>query len=421
MIFEQDGWQEIISTLRKNRLRSVLTAFGVFWGIFMLIIMLGSGNGLRNGEIQRFNKTVTNSVFIWTNPTTKPYKGFPRGRRFYFDNDDVKALRENIPEIKYLAPRCRIRASSEGANNVTRGLNSGAFTIYGDSPEITNINSIKISSGRFINPLDQQYKRKVAVLGTRVEEVLFESDEDPIGEYIEINGVYFQVVGTFIVESLNENDEDRQTIFIPQTTFQQVYNWGNTVAWLSITSIDGIPVSEVEKKVIPFLARRHDIALDDVHAFGHFNLEKIYKKVMGLFSGIRGLTWFVGIFSLLAGVIGVSNIMLVIVKERTKEIGIRRAIGATPWAIIKQIILETILLTSFAGYAGLVVGVAVMELTAKPLVGMESKMEMFKNPGVDLGVGIIAICILILSGALAGLIPAKRAVSVKPVDAIRNE
>ena len=421
MIFERDSWQEIISTLRKNRLRSLLTAFGVFWGIFMLIVMLGSGNGLKNGVFQRFEKAATNSVFIWTNPTTKPYKGFPRGRAFYFDDGDVKALRDNISEIKYLAPRCRIRASSEGANNVTRRLMSGAFTIYGDSPEILSIYSIKMDSGRFINNLDMLNKRKVAVLGTRVKEVLFEADEDPIGKYIEINGTYFQVVGTFVIEGLNENDEDRETIFIPLTTFQQVYNWGNLVAWLSITSIDGIPASNVEKKAISLLARRHDVAPDDIHAFGHFNVEKEFKKVKGLFNGINGLIWFVGIFSLIAGVIGVSNIMLIIVKERTREIGIRRAIGATPWAIIKQIILETILLTSFAGYAGLVVGVAAIELSAKLLKGMEGKMEMFKNPGVDFNVGIMALFILIISGALAGLIPAKRAITIKPVDAIRNE
>jgi len=421
MIFERDNWQEIISTLRKNRLRSVLTAFGVFWGIFMLIIMLASGNGLHNGAMQDFNKLATNSVFIWTEQTTKPYKGYPRGRRFYFNDDDIEALKYNIPEIKYLAPRCRIRASSEGANNVTRGLKSGAFTIIGDYPEITHIYSFIIISGRFINNLDLDNKRKVAVIGTRVNEVLFDSNEDPIGKYIEINGVYFQVVGTFRIESLNENDEDRLTIFIPLTTFQQVYNYGNLIGWFSITSIEGVPASEVEKKAISFLARRHSVAPDDIHAFGHVNVEKEYNKITGLFIGIRGLIWFVGIFSLIAGVIGVSNIMLVIVKERTREIGIKRAIGATPWAIIRQIILETILLTSFAGYAGLVVGVATIELVSKLLEGVEGKLEMFKNPAVDFNVGVTALLILVISGALAGLIPAKRAISVKPVDAIRNE
>ena len=421
MIFERDNWQEIISTLRKNRLRSALTAFGVFWGIFMLIIMLGSGNGLQNGATREFHRLATNSVFIWTKPTTKPYKGFPRGRRFYFNDSDIKALKEHIPEIRYLAPRCRIRASSEGANNVTRDLKSGAFTIIGDYPEILQIYAVTLESGRFINALDLQNRRKVAIIGTRVKEVLFDKEEDPIGKHIEINGVYFLVVGTFTIESLKENDEDKQTIYIPLTTFQQVYNYGKVIGWFSMTSIGGVPASKVEKDAISLLAKRHSVAPDDIHAFGHWNIEKQYKKITGLFTGIRGLIWFVGIFSLIAGVIGVSNIMLVIVKERTREIGIRRAIGATPWVIIRQIMLETILLTSFAGYAGLVVGVAAIELTAKLLEGVKGKMEMFQNPAVDFEVGITALIILIISGALAGLIPAKRAVSVKPVDAIRNE
>ena len=420
MFFERDNWQEIISTLRKNRLRSVLTAFGVFWGIFMLIIMLGSGKGLQNGVTREFNRLATNSVFIWTKPTTKPYKGFPRGRRFNFDDSDIKALKDSVPGIRYLAPRCRIRASSEGANNVTRGLKSGAFTVNGDYPEIVHIYSITITSGRFINEIDLKNKRKVAIIGTRVNEVLFDSDENPIGKHIEINGVYFLVVGTFIIESLNENNEDKQTIFIPLTTFQQAYNYGHIIGWFSITSMAGVPASEVEKKAISLLARRHSVAPDDTHAFGHVNMEKQYKKITGLFVGIRGLIWFVGVFSLIAGVIGVSNIMLVIVKERTREIGIKRAIGATPWAIIRQIILETILLTSFAGYAGLVIGVAAIELVSRLLEGVEGKLEMFQNPAVDFKVGITALTILIVSGALAGLIPAKRAISVKPVDAIRN-
>jgi putative ABC transport system permease protein len=281
--------------------------------------------------------------------------------------------------------------------------------------------SINILTGRFINALDIAHQRKVAVLGTRVLEVLFESDENPLGEYIEINGVYFQVIGTFEIESLNENEDDRQTIFIPLNTFQQVFNYGDMIHWFSITSIDGVPASTTEKKAISLLARRHSVHPDDIYAFGHFTIEKQFKRVNDLMAGIRLLIWFVGIFSLLAGVIGVSNIMLVIVKERTREIGIRRAIGATPFSIVKQILMETILLTSVAGYSGLVAGVLVLEFAAKALKGIEDKMEMFRNPGVDFNIGIIALGILIFAGALAGLIPAKRAISVRPVEAIRNE
>jgi putative ABC transport system permease protein len=421
MIFDKDNWLEIAGTLRQNKLRSFLTAFGVFWGIFMLIIMVAAGNGLYNGAMHDFQSLAANSVFLWTRPTTQPYKGFPRGRKFNFNNDDTEALRSHIPEIEYLAPRNQLGGFGK-VTNVTRGLKNGAFNVYGDYPEIAYISLMDIVAGRFINPMDLREKRKVAVIGTRVREILFDPDEDPVGRYILVKGVYFKVIGAF--ESRKEGDEadeETQAIFIPFTVFQQAFNYGNLVSWFSLTARKDVPASEVEKKAIAFLAERHKVSPDDVHAIGHWNTEKEFKKMTNLFIGINALIWFVGTCTLIAGVIGVSNIMLFVVKERTREIGIKRAIGATPFAVISQIILESVLLTTVAGYFGLVIGIGITEMAVAAMKGASGGSEFFKNPEVSLSVAVTALAVLILSGALAGLLPAKRAVSIKPVEAIRNE
>ena len=422
-MFDRDRWQEIFHTLRKNKLRTFMTAFGVFWGIFMLIIMLGSGAGLENGVSSGMGKFATNSFFIWTQRTTIPYKGFPRGRRFNFRNDDIQALRDNIPEIEYLAPKMRGWSAGDGSNNTIRNDRTGAFSIFGDVPEWNKIDPMDIIEGRFINNIDIKNRRKVAVIGTRVREVLFEPDEDPIGEYIQIQGIYFQVVGVFVPLNTNINfgGEKEQSIFIPFTTLQKTYNYGDIVGWFSITSIDEVPASEVEEKTMKFLAKRHSVHPDDEEAFGHFNLEENYKQMKGLFTGISGLIWIVGIGTLLAGVIGISNIMLVIVKERTKEIGIQRAIGATPMNVMSQIVIESVFLTSVAGYFGLAVGVALVEGINFALIKFNVDNEMFQNPEVDFNIAITALLILIVSGALAGIIPARRAVRIKPIDALRDE
>jgi len=420
MIFDKDNWQEILSALKKNKLRAVLTAFGVFWGVFMLIIMLGSGNGLQNGVTKDFKKIATNSVFIWPRRTTVSYKGFPQGRRFRFNNDDIKALKDNIPEIEYIAPRNKL-GGHRGISNVNRGQKNGAFSIYGDFPEISFIRLMDITDGRFMNHLDLKEKRKVAVIGARVFKILFGPGEDPIEQYIKIQGIHFKVVGVFNSKAVgDQEEEENQAIFIPFTTFQQAFNYGKRVSWFSLTSVKHVPVSKVEKKAIALLAARHHVAPDDIHAFGHWNTEKEFQKFVGLFRGIRILVWFVGTMTLIAGIIGVSNIMLVIVKERTREIGIRRAVGATPWKIISNIILESILLTAFAGYFGLVVGVGMLEAVSKGLKIFGNSSDMFQNPGVDFQIAIIALIVLIVSGILSGMIPAHRAVSIKPVDAIRN-
>jgi putative ABC transport system permease protein len=383
-LFDIDNWREIGNALTSNMLRTVLTALGVFWGIFMLVLMLGSGNGLENGVTQNYAGEATNSFYVWARSTTVPYRGLPTGRRFDLNNRDTEAIRQQVPEVEVVAPTNQL-GGYRGGNNVTRGVKAGAFNVMGDYPQILEVQAVRMTGGRFIDPLDIAERRKVAVIGSRVAEVLFEPGEDPIGQSIRINGVYFKVIGYF--ESMKPGEgstEDAQRISIPFTTFQQAFNYGDRVGWYAITARSGVPASVAEEKVLSVLRKRHRIA---------------------------------GIGTLTAGVIGVSNIMLVIVRERTHEIGIRRALGATPLSIVGQIVLEAILLTSTAGYLGLVAGMVLVELAARFVTGA----QMFINPYVSTASALQALAILVVAGTVAGLIPATRAIAISPVQALRSE
>ncbi len=420
-IFDIDNWQEIFSSLKKNKVRTFFTSFGVFWGIFMLVVMIGSGNGLKNGVMDDFGDFATNSFFMWTQRTSMPYKGFNRGRRFNFHNEDVKYLKDNVPEIGLIAPRLQA-GGYRGASNVVRGKETGAFNIYGDTPEFNKINPYTIVKGRFLNHKDLTDKRKVAVIGTSVVDILFKPGEEPIGEYIRIQGVYFKVVG--VIKSRqkgNEAERDENSIFLPFTTMQKTYNYGDIIGWFAITSKDNVPASEAEEKTIKVLKQKYKIHPDDTQAIGHFNVEKEFKKMNGLFGGINMLIWIVGAGTLLAGAIGVSNIMLIIIKERTKEIGVKRALGATPAEIVVQIILESVFLTALAGIIGMTIGVALLAAINYFMINNNIEADMFLNPEISFKTAVSALVILILSGVFAGLIPARRAISIKPVEALRDE
>ncbi|MEA3504488.1 MAG: ABC transporter permease [Bacteroidota bacterium] len=422
-MFDRDHWNEIFNTLKKNKWRTFFTAFGVFWGIFMLIIMVGSGAGLRNGVKSNLGDFATNSMFVWTQRTTMPYKGFNEGRRFYFDNEDTKALKNNFPQIKYLAPRLQ-GGSGGGRDNVVNGLKSGSFGMYGDDPIWNKIDPAEITVGRFLNNIDVEKRRKVVVIGSYVRKVMFDEDEDVIGKYLRIQGVYFQVIGVFkpAASNINFGGEKEKSVFMPYTAMQQVYNYGNMVHWYAITGEDGSSIADVEDDILEFLAKRHSVNPEDKEAFGFFNLGKEFEKISGLFTGINFLIWIVGIGTLFAGVIGISNIMLVIVKERTQEIGIQRAIGAPPSKIISQIISESIILTASAGYVGLLLGVGVIELLNMALVSQSGEGGgIFKNPEVDFNMALAALAILVVSGMLAGVIPALKTIKIKPIDALRAE
>ena len=413
-MFDLDKWQEIFITIGKNKLRTFLTVFGIGWGIFMIIILLGAGKGLQNGVERDFSAWATNSGFFWSRRTTISYGGYQPGRTIKFTNKDTDILRKKIPGLAYLAPRNQL-AGFNGGNVVTYRNQSGNFRVNGDYPGYINIQRVKMAKGRFINDFDISDNRKIAVIGRNVKDVLFE-DSNPIGKYIKINGVNFKVVGLFDSRRTGEQaDRDTQTIYLPFTTFQKAFNYGNRVGWYAYAVKPGYKVSEVEEAILTNLRKRHSIHPLDVDAIGTNNLEEEFAEISGLFSGINVFTWFVGISTLLAGVIGVSNIMLIIVKERTKEIGIRKALGATPWSIISLVIQESIFLTAIGGYVALVIGVVIIELIA----GVVPDEGFLGTPEVDIKVAVGALALLIFGGALAGIMPARKAASVSPIEAIR--
>ena len=422
-MFDLDRWNEIWHALAKNKVRSLLTAFGVFWGIFMLIVMTGASNGLKNGIVEGVAKFATNSCFMWSEQTSEPYKGFKRGRQWNMDSDDLTLILNNVPEVEYISPKNFGSRMNEGPNTI-HGLKTGAYNVKGDYPEYVKIDPYTVLQGRWINEMDIRDKRKVCVIGEKVYDQMFDKKENPLGEYLKISGVYYQVIGVIKPETqININGRAEESIFLPFTTMQQTYNMGNIVHFLAITAKKGIPVSVVEEKVKTIIKNRHSIAPTDNNALNSVNIEKEFQQMSGLFIAIAVLTWIVGIGTLMAGVIGVSNIMLVIVKERTKEIGVQRALGASPRTIISQIMLESVALTTIAGYTGLSLGVALLELVNKVIESQPASNDraFFKNPEVSIGVAVTSLIILILAGLFAGSIPAKRALQIKPIEALREE
>ncbi len=421
-LFSRDSWSEIIEALSSNWFRTILTAFGVLWGIFILVILLAAGNGLENGIKQAFTGMATNSMFMWAQNVSQPYKGLPKGRRYNFKLDDVQAIKEEVPGLRFVSPRNQL-GGFRGNNNVVRGLQSGAFNVYGDYPEITQQQPMEITSGRFVNYSDINEKRKVAIIGSGVENILYDPGEEVIGSYIKINGVNFMVIGTYkkIGQSGGDAEENQKEIYVPFTAFSQAFNMADIVGWMAITAKDGFSITELKNQVFDVIKTRHSIAPTDDRAVGNFDLYQEYNKINGLFTALNFVAYFVGILVLISGVIGISNIMLIVVKERTKEIGVRRALGATPWSIRSQILLESIFLTIVSGMAGIILATGVLALVNYELDQMDTSDMMFLNPSVNIGVVFIALMILIVSGLLAGLIPAQNAIKVKPVEALRTD
>ncbi len=421
-MFSRDRWDEIIEALTANWFRTLLTAFGVLWGIFILVILLAAGKGLENGVKQGFGGIATNSMFMWTQPVSKPYKGLPKGRRFNYRISDVEALDQAIPELRFISPRNQLGGFG-GNNNVVRGLNSGAFNVYGDYPEIIQQEPMDITSGRFINHSDLQDKRKVAVIGDGVRNALYERNEEVIGSYIKISGVNFMVVGTYKKKGNGggNSEEAQKEIYVPFTAFSQAFNMGDRVGWMAITAKDGYSITNLKTEIFDIMKSRHTIHPEDDRAIGNFDLYEEYSKVNGLFVALKAVAYFVGVLVLLSGIIGISNIMLIVVKERTNEIGVRRALGATPWMIRGQILMESVFLTIISGMAGIILATGVIWLVNLQLDGTDTSETMFANPSVNLGVVMVALSILIISGLLAGMIPAQHAIKVKPVDALRTE
>ena len=421
-MFSKDNWTEILEALTTNWFRTLLTSFGVLWGIFILVILLAAGKGLENGVKQGFGGMATNSMFMWSQTPSKPYKGLPKGRRYNFKTGDVEAIRQNVPNLRFVSPRNQLGGFG-GANNVVRGLKTGAFNVYGDYPEIIQQEPMDITSGRFINYSDINDKRKVAIIGEGVRNDMYQAGEDVIGSYLKINGVNFMVIGTYKKKGNNNGnaEEAQKQIFVPFTAFSQAFNMGETVGWMAITANDGSSITELKSQVFDVIKSNHSIHPEDDRAIGNFDLYEEFSKINGLFIALKAVAYFVGILVLLSGIIGISNIMLIVVKERTNEIGIRRALGATPWAIRGQILMESVFLTIISGMAGIALATGIIALINYQLQGMDTSEMMFTNPSVDLGVVITALTILIISGLLAGLIPAQNAIKIQPVDALRTE
>ena len=413
-MFDLDKWQEILGTVRRHKLRTGLTAFGVYWGIFMLVVLLGAGRGFRNGVEKEFD-VAKNAVFMWSQRTSVPYAGLKVGRFIQFTNDDLAALERGVPEAALILPR----GSLEGTFTVQYGPKSSSFSVNGEYPGFPTVKALHLTGGRFINAPDIAERRKVAVVGDRVAEVLFGS-QDPLGQEIRIKGIYFLVVGMFKAQGKPENaQQDAQTIMIPFTTLQNTFNQVNRVSYFTFIPKPGIPAAVVETKAKQVLARQHKVAPTDDRAIGSANVEEEYARVQGLFTGIAGFSWLVSIGTILAGIIGVSNIMLIVVKERTKEIGIRKALGATPWSIVSLIVQESIVITAVAGLFGLLIGTALMAGIDAAIAGQD--VGFFANPRVDLGVAGTAVTLLVVAGAVAGLVPALKAAQVQPVVALKDE
>jgi putative ABC transport system permease protein len=387
-----------------------------------LVILLAAGKGLENGVKRGFDGIATNTMFMWSQTTSKAYKGLPKTRRYDFRNSDVAALRAALPDLLYVSPRNQL-GDFNGTNNVVRGTKTSSFTIYGDYPELIKQQPMDIIKGRFINQQDINERRKVAVIGKGVISELYGKEEESIGTYVKINGINFMVVGVYNSKQQGGNAEQEQkNIFVPFTTFQQAFNYGDKVGWMALTAKDETSITALKPKILELIKSLHSINPADDRAVGNFDLYEQFNKVQSLFTILTIIAYFVGSLVLISGVIGISNIMLIVVKERTKEIGIRRALGATPAAIRGQILSESIFLTIISGMLGIAVATGIIAILNIALASMPPNSDtMFANPSVDLRVVFVALLILVGSGLLAGFIPAQTAINVKPVDALRSE
>lgn len=418
-----EKWQEIYLTVKQHKLRTALTAFGVFWGIFMLVTLLGAGNALERGALDQFGGR-TNAVYIWSGSTTQlPYKGFPTGRRVTFSDHDIETIRQRVPDLDVVMGTNEVGGWNR-AQYVVRGSESGGFITRGTFPEMARISSYGLSAGRFINPLDIEQRRKVAVLGPRVHQVLFAPDENPIGQHIKIADIYFQVIGVFYPEIAGEGSRrDEELIFIPNTTLRAAFNQSPRSWSLTITPKPGVHAAVVEEQVKKVIQDINFLHPDDQGVIRSFNMQEEMNKVQGLFTGIRLFSWVVAIGTILAGVIGVGNIMLIVVKERTREIGLRKALGATPQSIVAMIVQESVVITAVSGYLGLVVGVFLLEGIGSALQAASASdgNTMFARPEIDLQTALTALVILVIAGILASLLPASKAAKVNPIIALQDE
>lgn len=418
-MFDFDKWEEILNTIRRHKLRTFLTIFGVFWGIFMLVILMGAVKGLQNGVEYAFRDDATNSIWVWPGTSSLPYNGLPLGRRIVFTNTDYERTKNDIDGVEYISARFFV----PGEFVVAYKNKSSSFSVRCVHPAHQILENTLVQEGRYINELDLAQKRKVCVIGKLVKESLF-GEENPIGKFIKIKGVDFQVVGWYTDTGGNN---EMMVVYLPITTAQLAFNGRDRINQFMFTT-GSATVEEakvIEENLIKSLAQRHNFDPSDREAIYVNNNVEQFERFQNLFMGMRMVMWFVSIGSLVAGIVGVSNIMLITVKERTKEIGIRKAMGATPWSIVSLIIQESVTLTAVGGYIGLLAGVALLQLidgAMKSAGAYEgNRPSFFRNPEIDFGIALSAIVILTIAGALAGFFPALRAARVSPVEAMRAD
>ena len=410
-MFDIDKWQEIFSTIQKNKLRTILTGFSVSWGIFILVVLLGSGNGLENGIRKDFAGDATNSIWIYQGQTSVASNGMQSGRQIQFTNEDYDLTKQMVQRADHITSRAGIR----GNGIISYKNQYGQFDIDCVHPDNIYLEQADIIEGRFLNEFDIRHKNKAIAISTIVRDELFKH-EPALGKFVKVSGVPFEVVGVFKTVS----DRENRRVYLPVSTAQMIFNGSNKIYSVAFTTGD---MTEAESKKTEDMLRasfasRHKFNVDDKRAIWIRNNLEGYTRFMGLFSGIRLFVWIIGIFTIIAGIVAVSNIMIIVVKERTKEIGIRKAIGATPASIIGLIIMESILITGIAGYLGLVAGIGLLELLSPVFNSPDSY---FLNPSVDFGVAVKATIVLVMAGTLAGLIPARRAASIRPIEALRDE
>ena len=411
MLHFVDRFQEIYSTIQKNKLRTVLTGFSVAWGIFMLILLLGSGTGIENGVKNEFRNVATNSIWVHPGQTSKPFKGLQPGRLIEFTNTDYDEIKTNLVGVEHITARYYLW----NTNLISYQKEYGAFNIIAFHPDHKFLENTLLKQGRLINELDVSRARKVATIGTLVKEQLFKG-ESAVGKFITINGVPFKVIGVHFDEG---REMHLRLIYLPVSTAQKVFGGGNKIHAYMFT-VGNASVDQgraMEKAVRTKMALRHNFSPDDPKALRVFNTVERFQKFVNLFSGIRIFIWIIGIGTIIAGIVGISNIMLISVKERTREIGIRKALGATPGSIVNLILSESVLITAVSGYIGLVAGVAVVELASTYL----PKIDLFQHPEVDFRVAVGALLLLVISGMIAGFVPARRAASILPVEALKEE
>lgn len=416
-MFDLDKWQEIWNTIQKNKLRTLITAFNVSWGIFILIILIGFGNGFHHGVEQQFDDDATNSLWIRPGQTSMAYKGLKPGKKITFTNTDYTDILANIDGVEHLTGRYYV----SGEFTVRYKDRYSSFNIRACHPDHLYLEKTILTAGRFINPMDLKQKRKVTAIGTKVVDILF-GKEDPIGKYITVNGIQYKVVGVYKDEG---NENEMKVIYIPISTAQIAYGGGNQIHQLMLTMGKASvgESKEIEASVLTLLSDNHIFSKEDKKAVNIGNSLENFQQFMDLFAAIKVFLFIVGIFTLVAGVVGLSNIMLIVVKERTKEVGIRKAIGATPNSVVGLFLQEALIITLVAGYVGLVAGIFFIEygFLADLMALFGFPMDFFTRPSVSLQVAITATIVLVLAGCLAGYFPARKAAKISPIEALKDE